>query len=55
MITLYTMYLTWSAMSNEPGKYQIVLSAITWCETIGVTQLLQLTVWALLIFCLDKI
>lgn len=20
IITLYTMYLTWSAMSNEPGK-----------------------------------
>ena len=20
VITLYTMYLTWSAMSNEPGK-----------------------------------
>lgn len=55
IITLYTMYLTWSAMSNEPGKYQIVRSDVTWCETIGVTQLLQITVWALLIFCLDKI
>lgn len=24
VITLYTMYLTWSAMSNEPGKQQAV-------------------------------
>jgi len=31
-ITLYTMYLTWSAMSNEPGKQEAVLSKIFWCS-----------------------